>query len=85
MLISLVGTLLPTIIFSGFIFPIENMPAPLQVVANIVPSKWFYIIAKTIMVKGLGFAAIWKETLILVGMTLFLLTVSIKKFKTRLA
>jgi ABC-2 type transport system permease protein len=85
MLISLVGTLLPTIIFSGFIFPIENMPAPLQVVANIVPSKWFYIIAKSIMVKGLGFAEIWKETLILLGMTLFLLTVSIKKFKTRLA
>ena len=85
MLISLVGTLLPTIILSGFIFPIENMPVPLQWIANIVPSKWYYIIAKSVMVKGLGFAAIWKESLILLGMALFLLTVSIKKFKTRLA
>jgi len=85
MLISLVGTLLPTLILSGFIFPIENMPAALQVIANIVPSKWYYIIAKSVMVKGLGFTAIWKETLILLGMALFLLTVSIKKFKTRLA
>jgi ABC-2 type transport system permease protein len=85
MLISLVGTLLPTIILSGFIFPIENMPKALQVISNIVPPKWYYIIAKSIMVKGLGIGAVWKETLILVGMTLILLTVSIKKFKTRLA
>jgi len=85
MLISLVGTLLPTIILSGFIFPLENMPKALQFVANIVPSKWYYIIAKSIMIKGLGFSAIWKETLILLGMTLALLFVSIKKFKTRLA
>jgi ABC-2 type transport system permease protein len=85
MLISLVGTLLPTIILSGFIFPVENMPKALQVISNIVPSKWYYIIAKSIMVKGLGFTSIWKETMILLGMTLSLLTVSIKKFKTRLA
>jgi ABC-2 type transport system permease protein len=37
------------------------------------------------MIKGLGFSAIWKETLILLGMTIFLLTISFKKFKTRLA
>ena len=85
MLISLVGTLLPTIILSGFIFPIENMPKALQVISNIVPPKWYYIIAKSIMVKGLGISAVWKETLILVVMTFVLLTVSIKKFKTRLA
>lgn len=85
MLISLMGMLLPTIMFSGFMFPLENMPWPLQVISNIVPSKWYYIIVKSIMIKGLGLAAIWKETLILIGMTLFLLTVSIKKFKIRLA
>jgi ABC-2 type transport system permease protein len=85
MLISLMGMLLPTILFSGFMFPIENMPIALQVISNIVPAKWFYIIVKSIMIKGLGFSAIWKETLILGGITLFLLIVSLKSFKIRLA
>ncbi|HMV08840.1 MAG TPA: ABC transporter permease [Cyclobacteriaceae bacterium] len=85
MLISLMGMMLPTILFSGFMFPIENMPKVLQVITNIVPAKWYYIIVKSIMIKGLGFSAIWKETLILAGMTLFLLIVSLKNFKIRLA
>lgn len=85
MLISLMGMMLPTILFSGFMFPIENMPVALQVVSNIVPAKWFYIIVKAIMIKGLGFQGIWKETLILAGMTVFLLIVSLKTFKIRLA
>jgi ABC-2 type transport system permease protein len=85
MLISLMGMFLPTVLFSGFMFPIENMPYPLQLISNIVPAKWFYIIVKSIMIKGLGFSAIWKETLILAGITLILLVVSLKSFKIRLA
>lgn len=85
LLVSLLGMLLPTILFSGFLFPIANMPPILQWLSNIVPSKWYYIIIRTIMVKGLGFTAVWKETLILLGMTLFFLGVSLKTFKTRLA
>lgn len=84
MLISLMGMLLPTILFSGFMFPIENMPKALQVFSNVVPAKWFYIIVKSIMIKGVGFSGIWKETLILFGITLFLLAVSLKSFKIRL-
>jgi len=84
MLISLVGMLLPTVILTGFMFPLENMPKALQIISNVVPAKWYYIIAKSIMIKGLGISAIWKETLILLGMTLFFLFVSIKKFKIRL-
>lgn len=84
MLISLMGMMLPTILFSGFMFPVENMPKILQLVTNIVPAKWYYIIVKSIMIKGLGFSSIWKETLILAGMTLFLLIVSLKSFKIRL-
>jgi ABC-2 type transport system permease protein len=85
MLISLMGMLLPTVMFSGFMFPIENMPLPLQVISNIVPAKWYYIIVKSIMIKGLGFSAIWKETLILAGITLVVLTISLKSFKIRLS
>lgn len=84
MLISLMGMLLPTMLFTGFMFPLENMPVALQVIANIVPSKWYYIIIKSVMIKGLGFSAIWKETLVLLGMTVFMLFVSFKKFKIRL-
>ncbi|UII21001.1 ABC transporter permease [Fulvivirga ligni] len=82
---SLMATMLPTLLLSGFMFPVENMPVALQVVSNVVPSRWFYIIVKSIMIKGLGIADLWKETLILVGMTVFLLLLSIKKFKIRLS
>lgn len=84
MLISMMGMMLPTILFTGFIFPLENMPLPLQVISNIIPSKWFYIIVKAVMLKGLGFGTVWKETCILLGMTAVLLTISLKKFKIRL-
>jgi ABC-2 type transport system permease protein len=85
MLLSLMGMMLPTMIFSGFMFPIENMPVPLQVLSNVVPAKWYYIIVKSVMIKGVGFTNIWKETLILFGMTVFLFLLSLKNFKTRLA
>ncbi|MBI2729143.1 MAG: ABC transporter permease [Sphingobacteriales bacterium] len=85
MFISLIGMFLPTIMLSGFMFPIENMPLPLRVISNIVPAKWYYAIVKSVMIKGIGLHAIWKETLILTGMMLFFLTLAIKKFKIRLA
>jgi ABC-2 type transport system permease protein len=84
MLISLMAMLLPTVMLSGFMFPLENMPLPLQVVSNILPSKWYYIIVKSIMIKGLGLMSIWKETLILTVMTFGLLFISFKKFNIRL-
>ncbi len=84
MLISLMGLFLPTIMLSGFMFPIENMPLGLRIISNIVPAKWFYMIIRNIMIKGVGFEHVWKETLILIGMTVFFMVVSIKKFKTRL-
>ena len=85
MFISLVALFLPTIMLSGFMFPVENMPLPLRVVSNIVPAKWYYSIVKSVMIKGLGIGGVWKETLILGGMMVFLLTMAIKKFKIRLA
>ena len=84
LMISLMALMLPTIILSGFIFPIENMPIALQYISHIIPAKWFIIILKNIMLKGVGWAFVWKETLILMGMTLFLIAVSVKNFKIRL-
>jgi ABC-2 type transport system permease protein len=84
-MISLLGLMLPTLLLGGFMFPIESMPKPLQVMSNLVPSKWFFIIVKDVMIKGLGFKMIWKETLILFVMALFFLSISLSKFKIRLA
>lgn len=85
MFISLTGMFLPTVMLSGFMFPIENMPLPLQIISNIVPAKWFNIIVKNVMIKGTGFTIVWKETLILAFMLFALLGLAIKKFKIRLA
>jgi ABC-2 type transport system permease protein len=84
LLISMMGMMLPTIIFTGFLFPLENMPWIFQVIANIIPSKWYFIIIKNVMLKGLGLKYVWKETLILIGMTCFLLAIALKNFKIRL-
>ena len=84
MFISLIGLMMPTIILSGFIYPIENMPVVLQIVTNVMPAKWFVTIVRAIMLKGVGIFYIWKETLILIGMTLFFIAVSVRKFKIRL-
>lgn len=85
MFISLIGMLLPTVMLSGFMFPVENMPLPLRTVSNVVPAKWYYYMVKEVMIKGLGVGAIWKEILILNGMLLFFLGMAIKNFKIRLA
>jgi ABC-2 type transport system permease protein len=85
MFMSLVGLLMPTLVFSGYMFPIENMPYPLQVVSNVVPTRWFYSILRDVMVKGLDFSHVWQETLVLLGMTLFFLAVALRNFKIRLA
>jgi ABC-2 type transport system permease protein len=84
LMISLMGLMLPTILLSGFIFPIENMPTVLQIISNAIPARWFIIIVKDIMLKGTGLAGVWQETLILSGFTLFFLLVSIRRFKVRL-
>ncbi|QDP84354.1 ABC transporter permease [Chryseobacterium sp. SNU WT5] len=84
MLIALVGTMLPTLMLSGFMFPVENMPVPLQIIGNAIPAKWYYEIVKNIMIKGTGLEVIWKHVLVLVGMMMVLFVIAVKKFKIRL-
>jgi ABC-2 type transport system permease protein len=84
MFISLLGLMLPTILLSGFIFPIKNMPVLLQIVSNIIPPRWFIVIIRNIMLKGSGMLYIWKETLTLIFMSVAFIGLSIKNFKIRL-
>ena len=85
LLFSLMGLMLPTIILSGFIFPIESMPLPLQKVSNIIPAKWFIIIIQNVMLKGGGLSTVYFETGVMVFMTLLFIGLSIKKFNIRLS
>jgi ABC-2 type transport system permease protein len=84
MVISMLGLLLPTILLSGFIFPIDNMPTILQWISSIIPARYFIVIVKNIMLKGTGLAFIWKETLILAGMTLCFILAATRRFQIRL-
>ena len=84
MMVSLAGLLLPTVLLSGFIFPISSMPVPLQVISNVIPARWFLVIVRSIMLKDSGLLFIWKETLILIVMTLGFIAMSVRSFKERL-
>jgi len=81
---SAMGLMLPAVLLSGLMFPIENMPIILQVFAQFIPAKWFIAAVKDVMIKGLGATSILKELAVLGTMAIILITVSLKKFKTRL-
>ncbi len=82
---SQMAMMLPTMLLTGFFFPIDNMPLALRLLSNFVPSRWFYIIVKDVMLKGIGFSFIWKETLILLGMASLFLYLALRNFKIRLS
>lgn len=84
MMAALLGTMLPNVLLSGFIFPVESMPWLLQSLSNIVPGRWFVVIARGIMLKGVGLEYLWRETLILAVMAAVLLAASVHAFKERL-
>jgi ABC-2 type transport system permease protein len=84
MLIAMMGMMLPTLLLTGFMFPLENMPWIFQVISHIVPSRYYYAIIKAVMLKGMGFSYVWKETLVLAGMSVVLLSIALKRFKIRL-
>ncbi|WP_255233406.1 ABC transporter permease [Aliifodinibius salipaludis] len=84
MMVALAGLLLPTVLLSGFIFPISSMPWPLQWISNLIPARWFLVIVRSIMLKDSSLLLLWKETLILLVMTLGFIVLSVKNFKVRL-
>ena len=81
---ALLGTMLPNVLLSGFIFPLESMPAPLQWISYVIPGRWFVTIARGIMLKGIGLEYVWRETLYLAAMAVVLLAASVRSFHERL-
>ena len=83
MLIVLPVTVMPTVLLSGFIFPLTSVPIVLQVIAHALPATYFLIVIRGIILKGVGLAELWQPMLVLSGIGLFLMIVSIRKFKVK--
>lgn len=84
LLISGMVLMLPVIMLSGMMFPVENMPVFFQWISQIIPAKWYIIGVKKIMIKGLGLSSIIPEMSVLLGMGIVLVIASLKNFKYRL-
>lgn len=84
MMMSLAGLLLPTVLLSGFIFPISSMPEILQWLSHFIPAKWFLVIVRSIMLKGGDLFILWKETLILLAFSAGFILLSMRKFNIRM-
>ena len=77
-------TLLPNILLSGFIFPLESMPAILRWISFVIPGRWFVTIARGIMLKGIGLQYLWRESLYMAVLACGLLILSLRSFNERL-
>jgi ABC-2 type transport system permease protein len=77
-------TLLPSVMLSGFIFEIKNMPKVLQYISYTVPARYFLLIIRGIMLKGSSINVLWTEAVFLILLTLILLSVAAKKFELKI-
>ena len=84
LLLSAMVLLMPVVMLSGMMFPVESMPQILQWIAAVIPPRYYIDAMRKLMIMGVGIGEVMKEVTILVGMTALLLTVALKKFKTRL-
>ena len=84
LLVSAMVLLLPTVMLSGMLFPVESMPTILQWISAVIPPRYYIQAMRKLMIMGVGIQEVWQEVVILIGMTALLLTISLKKFNKRL-
>jgi ABC-2 type transport system permease protein len=84
LLLSAMVLLVPIVMLSGMLFPVESMPPVLQWISAIVPPRYYIQAMRKLMIMGVGIGEVMREVLILTGMTVFLLAVALKKFNKRL-
>ncbi|HEX2951802.1 MAG TPA: ABC transporter permease [Armatimonadota bacterium] len=84
MLVAIMATQLPTVLLSGFMFPISSMPRAIQVLTNIIPAAHFIRILRAIFLKGSGFMMLWKPSLLLLLIGLLMLVLSSVRFRKKL-
>lgn len=84
LLICAMVMMVPMMMLSGMLFPVENLPLGLKQVSYLIPARWYIEATRKVMVEGLGIVSIWKEMIILIGMTVVVFVACIKKFNDRL-
>ena len=84
LLMSAMVLLMPVVMLSGMIFPVESMPQVLQWLAALVPPRYYIEAMRKLMIMGVGLDAVAREVAVMAGMTVVLLTVALLKFKQRL-
>jgi len=82
--LAMVSTFLPAFLLSGFMFPIANMPAPVQVLTHVIPARYFVAIVKGIYLRGVGLETLWRDTLFLFVFGLVIVALAIARFRKRL-
>ena len=82
--LSILATMLPALLLSGFFYPIENMPPILQAITALIPARYFLVVIRAIFLKGVGLVLLWKELLFLSIFAVLMLVASSAKFKKRL-
>ncbi len=83
MMVTMMGLFLPTVLLSGFLFPLDNMPLFFQGAANVFPAKWFVIAIKDVMIKGANFFDIWHYLFILLVMSIVMIAFSLSQIDKR--
>jgi ABC-2 type transport system permease protein len=84
MVVAIVSTMLPSILLSGFVFPIRNMPFVLKAISSVIPATHFLVVARAVYLKGVGLAVIWRPLAVLTGIAAAILTVSIVRFRKQI-
>lgn len=84
LLMSAMVMMIPTMMLSGMLFPIENLPKFFQLLSCAVPTRYYIDAVRKMMIQGVSIAVVWQDCLILLGMTVAVLGVSLKKFNDRL-
>ena len=84
LLVSAMVLLLPTVMLSGMLFPVESMPTILQWISAVIPPRYYIQAMRKLMIMGVGISEVWQEVVVLIGMTTLLLVVSLKKFNKHL-
>ena len=84
MLMTLMTTVLPSMLLSGFVFPIASMPLALQYISKLIPASYFLIIIRGIMLKGIGLFELWEQAAMLGGIGVIMILISVKRFKMNL-
>jgi ABC-2 type transport system permease protein len=84
MMTAILASMMPSILLSGFIFPIEQMPRAVQAITMVVPARYFIEILRDIYLKGLGLEYFWKEALYILLFGFAMLAFAARRFQKRL-